>query len=815
MKTFFYAQHPCIRFRIDGFHSSISRVIIIAMMFGAGLCAPLNAQSICGVPAQTYPCVDQPKENQDTVTGLLVAAGGAPPSAADVHLKITGFEQIDGPDITAGTTKFTFHLPGKLGPTGTVTVSVTGAGTTGAVPIQIAPAAGKLCKATVAAADAPCVTQPVEGDVQVKGNVAADSDNPPAGTVVNIKINGTLIAGKSAQIDGSKFTFSGLDALSQYDTVEVVRSQPAPAAGQQVPSTGIVKVIANKSSTNLKLTIANASLTFGHQAMGLAGTAQKVTITNASANDVDIFDPADTMTSSNYAITSDTCTTTLVKKTGTCSFEIAYSPLSISSRPGCTETDYIVVVPATPAARQAFDTALAAFKDSYDVNTATNCRAYPNESAKQKANVAQPGPRGVVANAAVEDENRKLSKSSNDEISPFQPTFQVIALSGTPIHWQYPLTRAVVGVDLSAPSAQAVKQAYFVDFDLLAPLKLPGMKTNEDPLEDWLWLWFNPRITSLPQAANYTALSTINETGSFLSSETSKGTLSDIQGLDVSGGFELAIVKPRDGIPWWAGYENTQARLAPSLIVGGGMSTPFSTDNTDVISGVNTGICSAYAAPSTNTTSSSAGLVCQTTAPVPPSTSASTVIIAPDGSSKQYVDFYTPQRSRFFRKAYGGVRLKTYFFSRTIKGNCDPKPKRGESGGDCDGLYDIFPGIIDLTFGKDEAVTAGHMSTWLFRLDAVYPLPFKPSIHLFASAYTALEGNRATQPFNSYVINTPMTGANNDFNTFRYAIAPLNRDYFRIGIGVDLVQLFKKPSDGGQPSSPSASKATAGSSPKS
>ncbi len=163
----------------------------------------------------------------------------------------------------------------------------------------------------------------------------------------------------------------------------------------------------------------------------------------------------------------------------------------------------------------------------------------------------------------------KFSKDQNGAIEDIEQSFQAISLTAIPDHWKYPLTRAVVGIDLSAPSAQTIKQAYFVDFDLLAPLKVPGLRKNEDPIENRLWLWFNPRITSLPQAASFSALSTINATGSFLSQETSKGSVGDIQGLDVNGGFQVAIVKPRDGIPWWAEYANTQARLSPSLLVRG------------------------------------------------------------------------------------------------------------------------------------------------------------------------------------------------------------------------------------------------------
>jgi hypothetical protein len=784
---------------------------------------PAPAQKLCDVPARTYPCVVQPKENDPQVTGYLGVPGSPAPAVASVTLNVGGVATIRATTIDDATLEVTFTLPFKLAANVPVTISIAGDGNSGSVPV--APAKPpKICGSPIKASDVPCVAQPHEGDVDVTGSWVDDNgntDNPPS---IRLKINDAEIAALRAQVAGGKFTFSGVHSLSQYDTVEAFYQRNA---ADPVATTNKVTVKAT-ADTDLKLTIpaTSAALDFGLQMMQTTTKTQKVTIENKTDKDIDIYDPATTITSNNYTITSNSCMNTLAKKTGTCSFEIAYDPITISTRPGCVERDFIVIVPKTSEARQQFDDLLDKFRNTRDELTVSQCRVASTSNAPGAA-----PPDHSTGSHSQADKKKAIRKSRADQLAadqhlraqmanpislipPFTPQFQTIALTGTPIHWQYPLTRAVVGVDISAPSAQDVKQAYFVDFDLLAPLALPWTDKfkNQDPLENRLWLWFNPRITSLPQAANFSALSTINETGSFLSQETSKGTLDDIQGIDVSGGFEFAIVKPRDGIPWWAGYTNTQARLSPSLIIGGGAATPFSTDNTDVISQVNAGICSAFAAPSGTTQSGTSGLVCKTnpaSAPgTTPVTPASTVIVAPNGPFP-YVDFYAEQRSRFYRKVYGGFRLKTYFFSKTITGNCLPVTKRSDNTGDCEGLYDIFPGIIDLTVGKDEAVTAGHLSTWIFRMDAVYPLPFKPSIHLFASTYTALKANRATQPFNSYVINTPTTGSNNDSNTFRYALQPLDRDYFRVGIGVDLVQLFKKPEKGGQPTSPTASAAAA------
>jgi hypothetical protein len=220
-----------------------------------------------------------------------------------------------------------------------------------------------------------------------------------------------------------------------------------------------------------------------------------------------------------------------------------------------------------------------------------------------------------------------------------------------------------------------------------------------------------------------------------------------------------------------------------------------------VVSSVHQSICDAFKAPVGVNVSGASGLVCQTAT----GSSSPAIFTGLDTTGKKnfasFIDFVTPDRTRFFRRVYVGIRLKTYFFSKTIKADCDPPAKRDSDEGDCEGLYNIFPGTIDLTTGKDEAVTAGHLSSWLFRLEANYPFPFQPGIHLFASMYTAINPSKPSMPFNSYTINTPMNGAATDAMTFRFPLQPLNRDYFRVGIGLDIVQLLKK-SGNGQPSAP-------------
>ena len=852
-----------------------STLAILLSLASAALHPGLLAQNICGTTTPVYPCLDQPQPDTK-ITGRLTAVGVAPPAGATVKLEIGSTKVGDDVPVQPDGS-FSFNNPGGLNiyndlkVTQVLPVAPLGLAppSTGPVHIKSPAAAAKLCTKS----ERPCLNQPNAGDVQLTGSLTTDAVSPPAGTAIDVKIDSTKQSGLATTVQNGNFTVKGLQPLNIYNKIEVVQSAPVVPSGNQ-PTTGEVAVMAAKSfNLGLSIPAASASLDFGHQPMALDSAGKQVTITNTSDKAIDLDDPSTTLTSNNYRITSNSCTNTLQPKAA-CSFQVIYAPFRARLEPGTVENDFIILVPkGNPGARDEYNLVVgelnqyrngissarqqvqifhrySASSDSKvksavtETNkllsqpslTSASSTAQTNEVAN-RGSIRSSQTQAIVASitadyaqggewslnqdkriAAAKAARNLSATGENEAIQDIEQNFQVISLSGIPDHWKYPLTRAVVGIDLSAPSATQIKQSYFVDFDLLAPLTLPGMSKfkNEDPLENRLWLWFNPRITSLPQATNFSALSTIDETGSFFGAESSKGTLGDIQGLDINGGFEFAIVKPRDGIPWWAEYANTQARLAPSLIIGGGMSTPFSTSNTDVISQSNPGICDAFSLINPNlpppvpppTVSTPKGLVCGNTGPTGTPANSS-FIIAPDGSHKMFVDFFTPERSRFFRKYYGGVRLKTYFFSRLVHADCNPPSGRGSERGDCDGLYDIFPGVIDLTFGQDEAVTAGHLSTWLLRLEAVYPLPFYQGIHIFASAYTALKRNNLTQPYNTYSILTPAAGMQNDFNTFRFGIQPLDRDYFRVGIGIDLIQVFKKASSGGQPSKTAAAPTTA------
>lgn len=639
----------------------------------------------------------------------------------------------------------------------------------------------------------PCVNQPREGETVVRGRLALDggtkvSDN----TTAKLKIGNVEVLIKQYVPADGTFEQVVPSPLNSYNQVELVQED----ARKKVTSSGPVAVEKAAGQPD-KISISTDVLDFGHQSMQTASEAKPVTVTNNDDKQTLQLLPSASQLR-NFRVSG--CQNP-IDKGQQCTFNVTFTPYPAKMR-----ERFLYVVPAGSVRtfellrKELSDKEALAEKAEESWRVEARC-------ATEKPGKTDPdcpehrSPAEPVANAVTTQQRWTAVLEKRDEISIAEQNlhsqFNAIKLEAVPDHWKFPFTQAVVGVDMSAPTSNTIKQSYFVDFDLLAPLKMfPFVKKNEDPLENRLWVWLNPRVTSLPQAANFSAVSTINETGSFFDA-VKNGKLNDIvNGLDINGGFEYALVKPRDGIPWWNEYVNTQARMSPSLIAGVGVSTPFSTNRTEVSSTVTQAVCDAFGAPAGQQFSDKNGLVCTYTDASGNVQSTPFIKVDPTNDPnhglRSYVDFYTPDRSRFFRRYYAGLRFKTYFFSQNVHSYCKPFESRPGDEGDCAAPYDIFPGIIDLTFGRDEAVTAGRLSGWLFRIEGVYPLPWYQGIHIFGSIYTKLASSRADQPFTPYTIQAPQAGAATDLNTFRYGVHLLDRDYFRVGIGVDLIQVFKK-----------------------
>jgi hypothetical protein len=172
----------------------------------------------------------------------------------------------------------------------------------------------------------------------------------------------------------------------------------------------------------------------------------------------------------------------------------------------------------------------------------------------------------------------------------------------------------------------------------------------------------------------------------------------------------------------------------------------------------------------------------------------------PDG--KKYLALTPVDRDRFLRQWYAGFRLKTLA--------CTDQ--------DCHTYRNTSPAIVDFMFGQNEAVTGGSLKrggtpdptdptgqrligqkhSFVLRIDGFYPLPFKEKsfLFLYGSAMMKIGGGgvKVTTPL--FLDNPGTTVQISDPAVFMPPTSVLklqqpDRDYYKIGIGINLSELLK------------------------
>lgn len=167
--------------------------------------------------------------------------------------------------------------------------------------------------------------------------------------------------------------------------------------------------------------------------------------------------------------------------------------------------------------------------------------------------------------------------------------------------------------------------------------------------------------------------------------------------------------------------------------------------------------------------------------------------------AKKFVAFVPLDRDRFLRQWYAGVRLKTFY--------CEDQ--------DCTRFRNHFPAVFDFMLGQNEAVTGGRLkygvrddptdktritarkNAFVFRIDAFYPLPFREAsfIYLYGNAMMKFGagGVNIENPIfldpGSILITDPKVYI--PPSDLQQLLQP-NRDYYKIGVGVNLTDLFNR-----------------------
>ncbi len=298
-------------------------------------------------------------------------------------------------------------------------------------------------------------------------------------------------------------------------------------------------------------------------------------------------------------------------------------------------------------------------------------------------------------------------------------------------------TRSIIGIEQAAAASANPEQKLFLEFNLSAPLF-----KKDVPMKAPVWLWLNPRITSVPQQLT-TSVAEFSTASNFIA-PFNNGKVNEIaQGAEFLGGVEIKLGNPFKEIATGFG-DKTKVRFGLSLVLAGGTSTPFGSQQVaPQFFKVNSTVKEAFKVP--------------------------------DG--KEFIAFVAADRNRFFRQYYGGLRIKSYYVKEGANKNWEE-------------LDDIFPGIIDLTFGQNESVTGGGLHGGVVRLDGIYPLPFARGVYAFGSVLMKLSKPKVPPPI---ILQPPETSP--EFpadNVFIQQVPPRDADHYRFGVGIDLIKMLKR-----------------------
>jgi hypothetical protein len=171
-------------------------------------------------------------------------------------------------------------------------------------------------------------------------------------------------------------------------------------------------------------------------------------------------------------------------------------------------------------------------------------------------------------------------------------------------------------------------------------------------------------------------------------------------------------------------------------------------------------------------------------------------------AGKEFIAFVSQDRAKFLGQFYGGIRTKTFYYDRYTD-----EPLRR------------FPATLDVLIGQNQSVTGGIYRHAVLRLDGFYPLPYQSAkfVYLFGTSDLVLGGPRGETP----ILLQAGTNAPPIPDPSIFLMPPLrqlNRDQYRIGAGIDIIQLIdsiksinaNKPTTG-KPSKPGAETSTSAS----
>ncbi|HSB08588.1 MAG TPA: carboxypeptidase-like regulatory domain-containing protein, partial [Blastocatellia bacterium] len=291
-------------------------------------------------------------------------------------------------------------------------------------------------------------------------------------------------------------------------------------------------------------------------------------------------------------------------------------------------------------------------------------------------------------------------------------------------------TRTIVGFEQAGATGAESEQHFFFDLHIEVPL---GSRDKPDDSLGPRWRnWGTIRVTTVPQEINSGVADFVTE----FPTEVGKVKVSEIaDAAEVLAGLEFRLLesnkKARD--------TGKQDIVSLSLLGGLGLTTPFSLRT------------------------ATARNVFEAT-----DEARQRFNLSPD---KKFIAFVPQERDRFFRQYYAGLRLKTRYF---------------EDGQDTG----RNPAMLDLLWGFNEAITGGRLHGSILRIEGFYALPILDNtVYLFGTAMVKPVRAQFADPL---VLKRAAGQAVPDPTVGIVSVPAPDRDYYRIGVGVDLSTLIGK-----------------------
>jgi|GEM_PF-1915399 len=291
-------------------------------------------------------------------------------------------------------------------------------------------------------------------------------------------------------------------------------------------------------------------------------------------------------------------------------------------------------------------------------------------------------------------------------------------------------TRFIIGFEQAGAASAESVQKPFLDFFINTPLPFGG----QDVLWPRLSLWGDIRLAASAQQITTFGTAAASPVAAFAG-----GKLNElVTGFDFSAGPEVLLTRA--------------GRTHISLIGGFGAISPLTYKQYAPI----------YKVPGASNPQREQFL-----------------IDFPGVAGKDFIAFVPPDRDRFLRHYFGGFRFRTYQYEKGADYKTD-EPR------------DTFPAMLDVTFGQDEAVTGGRLHKFVVNLDGFLPLPWPKAsslLYLFGTAKFIAGGRKTIKT--PYILDTAESSIQLTNDKVFITNQTSNRDYYRIGFGVDLIELFK------------------------